>query len=416
MEGMESFIAEARAKGVSDEKIRKLLLKNGWDEMHVDVALLGIEVPKAPDTSKTALAGATRLTPDTSNADAGQPAGSTAGNRSISALQASLHHVLLWVFTATSTVMIGIVASALFGRGSGSSESLLTYIVMEIVTFVPFAVLFYLYFRQLRKDEWLGTGRVWSIITIVLHSIGLIAALITMLLAVLLVHNENTKALLVGGAAVAVMNALVIAAYSWANFSKRFPALRRRYLLAFPLLLLALISAFGVLALMRVGPLREDDQKRQALVDTVKAVKEYTDTNKRLPATLAEVPGAAQDIRYKQTAAKSRYTLCADFNQASGQDPYFSDEGMTDAYIEKYNFGRTKKGENCWTITASQLYNPCVQVTDTPIGAIEPREKPLMYPAPPLPEECIKPGQPVPAKTVPAEDPVLKLKPAPTKT
>jgi hypothetical protein len=343
MDAIKKFITEARSHEWDDAKIKEALQESGWKTTQIEAGLLGMDVPLAP----TAAASVPAIEPSTKHADEH----GTAGRPSITALQAALHHVLLWVFTLTSTIMIGVVAAALFGGDSSSSETLLTYLVLELVTFTPFALLYWRYLRRLKQEPELMTGKVWSIITVVLHSLGLIASIVGFILVIILVHNGATTPGLVSTATIGVMDGLVVAAYVWANFAKNPHAyLRKRFLQFFPVMLFVLIAALGVVALTRVGSLRADDQTKQDLVSTVAKIHNYANDNKRLPDTLGQVADVPHGVSYHRQS-DSTYEVCATFKKqhslgySSNHDDYPAD----DSYVDTYTFGNAEAGNDCWS-------------------------------------------------------------------
>ena len=345
MDGAKQFIDEARAKGMDDDKIRDLLTGNGWSAGQVDSALNGLTVPPAP--------GLPVPPPPAVSAN-------TAPARpSISALEAALQHILLWLFTGMSSIMIGVVSAALFGATDGSSNALLTYVVLELVTFAPFCGLFIYYLKQQKNRPEITTGKVWSIITIVLHSLGLVGSIIALVLFIVLVRDDASVAGVAASIAIGIMNALVVSAYVLANVVKASPSkLRHRLLQAFPVALFVLISIFGVLALMRVGPLKADDQTRQNLVDVTKSVHDYATTNNKLPASSTDIAVTKEGVTYKMQSTYI-YQLCAEFNRVGkGYYPNYRASTISDdSYIGTYDFSNGNKGENCWTIHNMTLEN-----------------------------------------------------------
>ena len=345
MDEIQKFVDDARQKGWEDDRTREALLANGWSAPQVDAALSGLSVPKPPSASE----GVAPVHHD-------NPPHHEPGRPSINALQAALQHVLLWVFTLTSSIMIGIVSFALFGnRSDGSSETLLTYVVLELVTFAPFAFLFWRYLLRMGREPELMTGKVWSIITIVLHSIGLIASVIAFILVIILVHDNATLAGLVASGTIGTMNALVVLAYALANFTKapqsRF---RRSYLLAFPYLLFILIGVLGVFAMLRVGPLRADDQTRQNLTTTVQKIHEYAGEHKSLPNNLSQVSGAPAGVTYKNLGTYT-YQVCANFKKKYNPEYTVSTDAQDDSYADKWAFQYGKAGNNCWKFLNADL-------------------------------------------------------------
>lgn len=354
MDPVQQFVTDARAKGWDDEQTRQALLAAGWEAVQVDAALSGLHVPKPPvvagmhhGTPATSAGSAPALVPASTSALASASVQHGPTRPSIHPLQAALHHVLLWVFTLTSSTMIGIVCAALFAGGIGSSETLLTYLVLELVTFTPFAVLYWLYLKQLKQEPDVTTGKVWSIITVVLHSIGLIGATIAFILVFVLVHNAGTKAGLIASGTIAVMDALVVIAYGLANFAKLpLPRLAKRYVRVFPIALFVLIAILGVISLFRLAPLRADDQTKQNLSTTVQKVHQYAQDHHKLPASLGDVSGVPGDVSYERTSAIT-YQVCATFR--TGSDYYDTTTSvLDDSYSERYVFSGTNAGRNCW--------------------------------------------------------------------
>lgn len=345
---LQEFINKARKKQLGDDAIKDKLLAAGWQESAVAAALSSsgsdeLAVPLPPDLT------------------APHPDGHTGARPSITALQAALQHVLLWVFTLTTSVMVGVVSAVLFGKGSsGSSEALLTYVVLEAVTFAPFAFLYWRYVRELKRQPSLMTGRVWSIITIVLHSIGLIGAVVGFILVLILVHDGETMPGVVATSVIGVMNALVVSAYALANFVKS-PggSLRLWYLRLFPLLLFTLVAVLGVFALVRVGPLRADDQTKQNLVTTITKIHEYAVDNTKLPEGLGVVPGVPAGVTYERLST-SGYRLCGEF-KVSHKGMYassYQNSEQDDSYPSRYLFDGTGSGNQCWKFYNSDLrYN-----------------------------------------------------------
>jgi hypothetical protein len=343
---LQQFVDKARAHGMTDQQITQLLLEQGWEERQVQTAILGLEVPR-PTAAPT------------HNPVGGHPV-SAETKKSIGPLEAALQHVMLWVFTLSTSIMIGVVSASLFGSDNSSSETLLTYLVVETVTFIPFCLIFVNYLRQFVRERDLATGKVWSILTIVFHSVGFIGSLITLLLVAILVHDKDTSAALVASAAICLMNAFVVTAYVTANFVKPHYAWRGLVIKFFPAALFVLIAIFGVIALTRVGPLRHDDQTRQRLVTVVEAVRTDVKANKKLPDNLASLHTDTNGITYK-IANNSNYSLCATFLTDSSRDSHYRSDSITDDYVSKYEFSDTKKGENCFNVEATDLTynNPC---------------------------------------------------------
>lgn len=334
---LQKFISEARAKNLDDKQIADLLYAHNWPKQQVETALLGLQVPTAPEVTES---------------------NTTEFGRTISSLEAALQHILLWVFTATSTIMFGVVSATLFGGEDAPHDILTTYFVIEFFTFLPFAIMFAHYIREFRKHTDLKTGKIWSTITIVLHSIGLVTALITFTLAILLIDNHDDKtATAIGSAALILINAFVVAAYVTINYTKNFTdKLRNTFIVAFPFTLLIVTLVFGLYGLAQFAPIKQDQKTRKDLHKVTTMVREYTKKNKALPANL-EVSGVkvATDISYEPVTL-SRYKLCTDLvTDTTESYSYTDDDTIYDSYVDDSYFMGVKKGHQCFVVQAEVL-------------------------------------------------------------
>lgn len=344
---LQPFIDQARQRGIDDAQIIQLLVDQGWQEPTAKAAVYGLTVP-SPQSMPVASQASTDAVDTKKSAVHHRP--------SLGALEAALQHVLLWVFTFATTVALGFASFALFGSSSdSSSETLLTFLVVELVTFVPFVVFFTHYLRKQKATPELGTNKIWSIITIVFHSVGLMSALVSLLLTVILVQDDTSMPILAWSSAVAAINAAVVVAYVTANFAKIANSTKRMILIGFPIALFVIILIFSLLALSKVGPLRADDETRQQLVEIVEAVKDHTEDSASLPESLSVVSVDASGVTYRKIST-STYELCAVFNVGGGDGYYGSSESpVNDDYVSDYDFSNEDSGENCFVVESWKL-------------------------------------------------------------
>lgn len=335
MDAVSRFIADARAKGLHDEQIKQLLKGNGWTEEQAQQVLLDLAIPAVPTKAK------------------GHPVRSKPNGVSIGALEAALHHTLLWIFSLASSIMISTVSYTLLGGVDASSGTLWAYIVVELMTFIPFAVLFGHYLVKLRSRSDLKTGKVWSIITIVLHSVAFMAAITTFILALILAHGDTKKAMVVASLALACMFALVISAYVVANFIKVAHKRKKEILTAFPILLFAIIAFMAVGAIRQIHPLRADEKTRERLVEVTEAVRKETAIRNALPNSIQAFDINTEGIEYAKQN-DSTYKLCATFHKNRSSD-YGSGDIIQDGYVAIYDFEDVKHGKQCFTVESSKL-------------------------------------------------------------
>lgn len=334
MSEINTFVHQARGKGLSDEAIRKALEAEGWASPLIDTALLDIEVPK----------------PSGETTPASHPS-----HTSLSPLMAAMQHVLLWFFVASSTVTIASVVASLSGLNV-SAQVLASMIAVTLITFTPYAVLFLIYVLRLRRTPDLVPGKVWSIITICLHSVAAMAAGITLVVTLIVSGEYNVwlSALLI-----LALDLIVVITYVFAAFStKKLPRLRKITVVAHLPILLLLFGTLFIMSLLQLGPARHDEQLRKDLVSSAIAVREYATQHKTLPASGDTSIIKSDDIRYSKKTDTS-YTLCADFeaNTRRSSSYYYSsgDSTLSDDYISEYQFEGYGSGEHCFTLISSPL-------------------------------------------------------------
>lgn len=337
MPSLEDFISKARAKNMSDDDIKQLLIERGWKEQDVNLALDGLEVPS----------------PGPEQAVEQKTAEHSERNKrpALGSLEAALLHVLLWFFTGASSIAIGGVASSLFG-GSVSPEALAAMIAVSVITFTPYVIFFLSYLRKSKKTPEIIPGRVWSIITICIHSIGAMAAAITLTVSAIM---GSGLSVIVGSALIAVLNIIVLANYAQAAFAR--PSKLRRVILHLHLILLAvLLGSLFTVSLIRLVPARADTQTQEDLSAAVFNVVNYTDRHGKLP-TQEEI-NLPDGVSYQSTGL-STYSVCANFNLDTSNR--YSNPGNTDvqedSYVSPYNFDAHGKGEHCFEFESSTIKN-----------------------------------------------------------
>ena len=334
MADIKTFITEARGKGLNDEQIRQALKAQGWDAAVIEVGLTGLEVPTVENASVAA--------------------SPTSDRPSLHPLMAALHHVLLWFFTASSTVTIVSVVASLMGV-SVSTTALSTMIAITAITFTPYAIFFLVYLLQSRKKPGLIPGKIWSIITICLHSIGAMIAAIT-----LVVTAINSGELTIGVSALLILglDLLVVFTYSVAAFVPvKLTLLRKIVTIAYLPLLLVLFGILFMMSVLQLGPAQHDEQLRKDLAATAQKVVEYTRDKNELPKDGSQIV-VGKDVRYVYKT-KTTYDLCGTFkiaNKHSSSDSYYSSpRSLSDTYVYDSQFSANTAGEHCFTITSSLL-------------------------------------------------------------
>ncbi len=336
MEKLHSFVTQAREKGLSDEAIRRSLTAQGWDAANVDMAVAGLEVPKPEPSSPVENKSEASLHPF-----------------SLSPLMAALHHVILWFFVSSSTVTIGGTVASLYGMNV-SSNILASMIAVTLITFVPYAILFAIFLSKTRKNPLLVPGKVWSIITICLNSIG---AMIAAIVAVINIITAGDKIYLISAVLIFLLSIIIVITYSFAAFGIH-RALRLRTIII-SIHLPLLIVMFGILfsmSLLKIGPAKYDEDLRKDLSSLVTKIRANTRENKKLPDT-ADGMTTNKTIRYEKTGLKT-YKVCAPFKTSNSTYEHtnaYYDAENTDAYISESSFYTSKQGESCFEFTSDYL-------------------------------------------------------------
>jgi len=329
-----TFITEARTKGLDDAKIKNALSDGGWSEAVIDAALLGLTVPQMnPANSSETL-------------HTKQP--------SLSHLMAALQHVLLWFFTGSSIVTIIAVVASLSGF-SVSSEVLASMIAVTLITFTPYAILFLLFLIKSRRNPGLIPGKVWSIITVCLHSIGAMAAAITAVVTIIISGESHV---LLSASLILTLNLIMVITYCFAAFSPERLARVRSVILAAHLpVLLLLFGTLFIMSVLQLGPAKHDEQIRKDLTKTVQNINAYAKTHKTLPTDGIDIL-VGSDVTYIRKNS-TNYQVCGTFqtsNKSYSDDSYrSSDQPNNDSYVYESQFYVTNPGQHCFDFLSSPL-------------------------------------------------------------
>jgi hypothetical protein len=344
MAELDSYIAEAREKGLSDEKIKKNLTDEGWDKSSIEAGLHGLSVPKPPSGSH-----------------------SKAGGQNITStgpLQSALHHVLLWFFLGSSIISIAAVTASLFGA-QVSTTALASLIAVTIVTFVPYAVFFVLYLLKVKHNPKTIPGKIWTIITLCFASVGAMSSAITLVVSLV---TEADAYVVVGSLLSFTLVAITLVVYGFATFSpKKFHKIRKVILIAALPAFAIMMGTLFVMSLLQLGPAKHDETLRNELVNTTRAIKISVSKTGVLPSP-ADAKSLVTDSAISYTLkSSSTYELCATFQTSSDvNNPYTiyandsSLKPVYDDYIYESNFN-AQSGPQCFVIESYQLSSPDYQ-------------------------------------------------------
>ena len=340
MSALQEFIDNARKKDFSEDEIKQRLLENGWDKDEVSAALSGsmqpnklgdLEVPR----------------PDVANKDDQPPAPSKQqssdkpSKASIHPLHAAILHVLLWFFIVSSSISIWSVFSVFFNEGysdEGSLDTLSKMIAVVLVTFIPYAIFYYLYVKKLRTNPALVPSTVWSIITICFHSIAAMIAAITIVIQIV---SGDSLVVLFSAALVFLIDAIVITTFAYAAFVNPTNRMRKTVIIFSPLVLTLIMALLFIFSLLNLPNIKADVEMRKSMANGAIQVRNYTMRNQSLPANSAQIE-LDKGITYTKES-DSQYEICGTFNQRPSDAPsrysYENNEPTPDDYVYENNSG-----------------------------------------------------------------------------
>lgn len=339
MSELDTFIHEARDKGLSDDQISKALISAGWDSSEVDAGLHGLTVPKPSKDSAPVRAVVNHNTASTGP------------------LHSALHHVLLWFFLVSASISIGAAVSSLYGARV-STTALASLIAVTIVTFTPYLIFFLLFLRQTHRNPKIIPGKVWSIITICLASVGAMAAAITLVVN-LVRFGEPT--IIITTLLLIALYAITIVTYGFAVFASEKAVLLRKIILASSLPAFAiLMGSLFIMSLLQLGPARHDETIRTNMVTTVGNIAEKISEKESLPTAEEAKPLIADPSITYTPLSSTTYELCAEFQTTSNPQSqsynYYRDNSrqLSDSYVYESDFDN-EKNTQCFTVESNYL-------------------------------------------------------------
>jgi hypothetical protein len=328
MSALQDFIDNARKKNFSDDEIKQHLINSGWNEDEVAATLgnqakvdkLGdLEVPRPENKSAE-----NQPTPPSISKQ------EKSVKTSIHSLHAAILHVLLWFFIVSSSVSIGSVFSVFFNErysDEGALTTLSTMIAVVLVTFIPYAVFYYLYVKKLKSNPEIIPSTVWSIITICLHSIAAMIAAITVVVQLV---AGGSLAVLFSAILILLIVAIVITTFAFAAFIKPSNNLRKPILLFSPVVLALIMALLFIFSLADLPNAKADVEMRRSMASAVVKVRDYTAKNQALPLNSSQL-NLDTGVTYNKKQANT-YEICGTFKKKTSDRPsYTSRENLEPA-------------------------------------------------------------------------------------
>ena len=333
---LQEFITKAREQSLSDEEILAALVDNGWSETQAKLALKGLAVP-TPEAKEAAQP--KQNEPNIQK----QPA--------LSPLSAALHHIFLWFFTAASSLAIGAAVASAFNRPV-SGQALAAFIAVVLVTLAVYGSFYMSYARRATRPPFVTANKVWSIITICIHGVGAMAAAITLIVMAIV---GGSGIIAVTAALILALDLAVLVTYIAATFMKPESATRRTILKVVMQAVFAALLLLCDWSLVAYSGVRHDQDLREDLVATQKAVRDYTTEHDALPESGDDIT-ITGDVTYERISGKT-YNLCGVFKRSGTDYDYGRDKTYTpsDNYITEYEFTASGAGKQCFAFESSHL-------------------------------------------------------------
>ncbi len=332
MSEIDDYISEARQKhGATDAEIKKQLESAGWDGSTIDTALGGSGLPPAPKPHEAAAHSVQR--------------------KGLTPLAAAMHHILLWFFTCSASITVPVVISALYSGGDATA-AIASYVAVVLVTLTPYSLIYIAFLRKFRADPSITANKIWSIITVVFHTIGVLGSLITLIISLIV---EPIPVVVLSAVAIGILDLLVLVTYFAATFVKpENHSFRKVVLFSYLPVVVSGLAVIAVISLLRLGPAKHDTNQKIKLVAVVQGIREYyVDHNNTLPANLNQIDAPDKSgISYERQGSEL-YTVCAEFKNAykrNGSSTYYDyyDDVRSDTYVYEGYFTPDNNGKNCF--------------------------------------------------------------------
>ena len=412
---LQLFIKECKAAGILDnEKIATLAIATKkWDVDFVH-AFLGSESSVDKKTEESATSDSKPLNKESgiveyeSSKDAqsvnvaGDVVVKELPNETISPVSMVMHHIVLWFFLFSVFPLVIMVFNKIF-YGSNSEifyDSSITPIVSFIVVVTLlgglYGTLFFLYAKKLKKEPYLRTGKIFSLIVMAISLIVVISSLITIVVSNI-VHfmdvaddfynssNEYPANVVLSSLSFIIIYGCIFSAYYATDFmtvyvenntddsasNEKFVNTKR--IVIAKTTIISLFTYLGILviaALFALPGLNSDAKLVKDVKNYATAVHNFTEINSRLPLD-SEVhtlgtPVSSADIVYR-TLNNYQYELCAEFRNVNYSEIMTLEYkiGQSDTY--PYIYENPEKAHDLPGFGCYRFYNENLQEADSPI-------------------------------------------------
>lgn len=373
---LKTFVETCREQGISDNKIVNMAVSlDKWDK---NLIIAFVDNDDNESTVNDTAPREKRIKSD------------SVGNKNrpqLPAIMMVIHHISLWVFLLTAVpLMVGLILlisskNGEFFYNSGSFETLISFIVVLCVTGGLYGGLFFYYFKKLKYNPELQTGRVFSLINVSFSLITIIGSTITLIVTMVnylllgrggkdeniidyvagvsapVENNFPTSTILVTLSLI-ILYGSVFSTYFSSDFMKptilnengeqviapkRKITILTSVLTSFVLLTSLLITSFAFMP-----SAIKDSKKVDSVSSIVRAIHDNADEKGELlsPEEFNRLPGS-ENLTYK-IVNDFEYDICAEFENDTSYNSY--SYGYNDRIDDSstYRIQQHEKGNHCF--------------------------------------------------------------------
>ena len=384
---LKTFVETCREQGIGDNKIVNMAVSlDKWDKNLIEAFVVNdgndVGIDNNESTVNNTVPQKERVKSD------------SVGNKSrpqLSAIMMVIHHISLWVFLLTAVpLMIGLILlisskNSDFFYNSGSFETLISFIVVLCVTGGLYGSLFFYYFKKLKYNPELQTGRIFSLINIAFSLITVIGSTITLIVTMvnylLLGRDKSTVDYFAGVSAPAennfptstvlvtlsliILYGSVFITYFASDFMKptivdengeQVIAPKRKVIMltstltSFVLLAILLITSFAFMP-----SAIKDSKTVDSVSSAMRAIHDNVNEKGELlsPEEFNRLPGS-ENMTYK-IVNDFEYDICAEFENDTFNNRYSYgyDDRIDDSSI--YRTQQHEKGNHCFEFYSYEL-------------------------------------------------------------
>ena len=304
-----------------------------------------------------------------------------------------IHHISLWFYIISIvSVTISLIGLISYSNNYGDSSSFVMAIVsLVIVLFVTGGIYYtslFFYYRKLKNNPSLQTGRVFSLINIAYSLITIVGSIVTVLIVIARYFIEKNYSpddlynasviydpdinfdLEIFSIAVSliVIYSGVFLTYYATDFMKPYSIIqedgtekinpkRTIIIISSIIATLTLLMIIITTAFFSLDSYAKDEKTIAKITNTIETINEKVEETGTLPNT-TEIQSIINDSTITYNAIGSyTYNICANFETDTYKSYYYYDKEDESIQSDSlYNLTSHNKGEHCYTIVVAEEY------------------------------------------------------------